>query len=485
MARNLSREKVGMPAQDPTVRSGNFSEVALGYTLDMAMEEAARCLECKNKPCVAGCPVRIDIPLFIKQIAQGEMEAAFQTLNKDSALPAVCGRVCPQESQCEEKCVRALRGESVAIGRLERFAADWHREHACVVPPRPVPNGHRVAVVGAGPGGLTAAGELAKRGYAVTIFEALHQPGGVLVYGIPEFRLPKDIVMAEVDALKNLGVEIMLNTVIGKTLTIDELMEMGFEAIFIASGAGLPRFMGIPGESLKGVYSANEYLTRINLMKAYEKNSLTPVMRGKHVAVVGGGNVAMDAARCAKRLGAGEVSIVYRRGMKELPARLEEVHHAQEEGITFRMLTNPVQVLGDAQGWVRGLECVRMTLGEPDESGRCRPIEEAGSNYELPADVVIIAIGTSSNPLIRLTTPGLEIDRWGGIKTKGEEGLTSREKVYAGGDAVTGSATVILAMGAGKDAAVAIDRMIMGRLEPSNKEEQPLDLSPGADQTGV
>lgn len=465
MTRNMSPKKVEMPNQDPQLRARNFEEVALGYTLEMAMEEAARCLQCKHKPCVDGCPVRIDIPAFIHEIAQGKMEEAFLVLNRDSALPAVCGRVCPQETQCEQRCVRAIKGEAVGIGRLERYAADWHRESACEVPPKPEANGHKVAVVGAGPGGLTAAGELARMGYAVTVFEALHLPGGVLSYGIPEFRLPKDIVMAEVEALKHLGVVICLNTVIGKTLTIDELLEMHFEAVFIASGAGLPRFMGIPGESLKGVYSANEYLTRINLMKAYEKDSLTPIMHGKRVAVVGGGNVAMDAARCARRLGAEEVHIVYRRGMKELPARLEEVHHAQEEGITFRMLTNPIQVLGDEKGWVRGLECVRMTLGEKDASGRARPVEEAGSNYELAADVVIIAIGTSSNPLIRLTTPGLETDRWGGIVVNGADGLTSREKVYAGGDVVTGSATVILAMGAGKDAARAIDRMIREKAE--------------------
>lgn len=463
MARNLSNTKVEMPVQDPQVRAKNFEEVALGYTAEMAMEEAQRCLNCRHKPCMDGCPVRIDIPAFIAHIAEGEFEKAFLTLNRDSALPAVCGRVCPQETQCEQKCVRALKGESVAIGRLERFAADWYRNSACKVPPKPIPNGHKVAIVGAGPGGLTAAGELARLGYAVTVFEALHLPGGVLTYGIPEFRLPKDIVLAEVDALKRLGVEMMMNTVIGKTLTIDELLEMGFEAVFIASGAGLPRFMGIPGETLKGVYSANEYLTRINLMKAYEQDSSTPIMRGRNVAVVGGGNVAMDAARCAKRLGAEEVSIVYRRSMKELPARQEEVHHAQEEGIIFRMLTNPVQILGDDKNWVKGLECVRMTLGEPDASGRRRPIEEKGSNYVLDADVVIIAIGTSSNPLIRITTPGLETDQWGGIKVEGESGKTSREKVYAGGDVVTGSATVILAMGAGKDAAKAIDEMIMGK----------------------
>ncbi len=460
MARNMSKSKMPMPTQDPHVRNQNFSEVALGYTAEMAMEEARRCLSCKHKPCIAGCPVAIDIPAFIEKIAEGDFQAAFHILNEASALPAVCGRVCPQETQCEELCVRGLKGEPVAIGRLERFAADWFRENTCKAPPIPEKNGHRVAVVGAGPGGLTAAGELARMGYQVTVFEALHLPGGVLSYGIPEFRLPKDIVMAEVNALKRLGVEVMMNTVIGKTLTIDELLEMGFEAVFIASGAGLPRFMGIPGESLKGVYSANEYLTRINLMKAYEENSLTPIMRGRHVAVVGGGNVAMDAARCAKRLGAGDVSIVYRRGMKELPARQEEVHHAQEEGIQFHLLTNPVQILGDERGWVRGMECIKMTLGEPDASGRRRPIEQAGSEYELTADVVIMALGTSSNPLIRMTTPGLETDKWGGIVVNGPEGLTSREKVYAGGDVVTGSATVILAMGAGKDAAKAIDRMI-------------------------
>ncbi len=463
MARNMSKTKVDMPTQDAHTRNRNFTEVALGYTAEMAVEEARRCLSCKHKPCVAGCPVAIDIPGFIDQIAQGDFEAAFRILNEASALPAVCGRVCPQETQCEELCVRGLKGEPVAIGRLERLAADWHRENACELPPKPTPNGHKVAVVGAGPGGLTAAGELARMGYAVTVFEALHLPGGVLTYGIPEFRLPKDIVMAEVNALSRLGVEVMLNTVIGKTLTIDELLEMGFEAVFIASGAGLPRFMGIPGESLKGVYSANEYLTRINLMKAYEENSLTPILRGRHVAVVGGGNVAMDAARCAKRLGAGDVSIVYRRGMKELPARAEEVHHAQEEGIVFHLQTNPVQILGDDRGWVRGLECIKMALGEPDASGRRRPIEQPGSEYELAADVVIMALGTSSNPLIRLTTPGLSTDKWGGIVVDGPDGLTSREKVYAGGDVVTGSATVILAMGAGKDAAKAIDRMIRER----------------------
>ena len=454
----MAVNKTPMPAQDARERASNFSEVALGYTPQMAVEEAARCLQCRHKPCVAGCPVGIDIPGFIREIAAGGFEEAFRILDRDSALPAVCGRVCPQESQCEQTCVRAIRGESVAIGRLERFAADHHRETACALPPRPVPNGHKAAVVGAGPGGLTCAGELARMGYAVTVFEALHLPGGVLTYGIPEFRLPKAIVMAEVDALRRLGVESQVNTIIGQTVTVDELFAQGFEAVFIASGAGLPRFMGIPGESLKGVYSANEYLTRVNLMKAYEKDSLTPVMRGRRVAVVGGGNVAMDAARCAKRLGAQEVPIVYRRGMAELPARLEEIHHAQEEGILFRLLTSPVRVLGDENRWVRGLECLRMTLGDPDASGRRRPVEEAGSNFEVPCDVAVIAIGTSSNPLIRMTTPGLDTDKWGCIVVNGKDGLTSRPRVDAGGDAVTGSATVILAMGAGKDAARAIDR---------------------------
>ena len=465
MAYNPSLKKVEMPNQDPVARAANFDEVALGYTREMAMEEARRCLNCKHKPCVNGCPVRIDIPGFIQQIALGNMEEAFLILYKDSALPAVCGRVCPQESQCEERCVRAFKGESVAIGRLERYAADWYRASACKIPPAPVPNGHKVAVVGAGPGGLTAAGELARMGYAVSIFEALHLPGGVLSYGIPEFRLPKDIVGAEVAALKRLGVELHMNTVIGKTLTIDELLEMGYEAVFIASGAGLPRFMGIPGETLKGVYSANEYLTRINLMRAYEKDALTPIMRGNHVAVVGGGNVAMDAARCAKRLGAQEVSIIYRRSMKELPARLEEVHHAQEEGIVFRTLTNPVAILGDDKGWVKGLECVQMVLGEEDASGRRRPIVKAGSNEVVAADVVIIAIGTTSNPMSRMTPPGLETNEWGSRVIKGPGGETSRERVYAGGDVVTGSATVIQAMGAGKDAAIAIHRLIQGPVE--------------------
>ncbi len=451
-----------MPTQDAQKRAGNFSEVALGYTAEMAVEEARRCLQCKHKPCVAGCPVGIRIPEFIAEMAAGEFEKAFQIIDRDSALPAVCGRVCPQETQCEQTCVRGIKGESVAIGRLERFAADYHRGTACAFSPKPEPNKHKVAVVGAGPGGLTCAGELARLGYSVTVYEALHLPGGVLTYGIPEFRLPKAIVLAEVEALLRLGVDVQLNTIIGKTLTVDELFSLGFEAVFIASGAGLPRFMGIPGESLKGVYSANEYLTRVNLMKAYEDNALTPVMRGRRVAVVGGGNVAMDAARCAKRLGAAEVTVVYRRGMEELPARREEIHHAREEGIRFELLASPTQVLGDEKRWVRALDCVRMTLGEPDSSGRRRPIEEAGSNFEIPCDVVVIAIGTSSNPLIRMTTPGLDADKWGCIVVNGKDGLTSKPRVYAGGDAVTGSATVILAMGAGKDAARAIHRDIMG-----------------------
>ena len=462
MPRNLSPTKTPMPAQDPVLRTFNFNEVALGYTEEMALAEAQRCLQCRHKPCVAGCPVGIDIPGFIREVASGDFERAFQIIDRDSALPAACGRVCPQETQCEQACVRAIKGESVAIGRLERFVADRHRETVCSLPQRPAMNGHRVAVVGAGPAGLTCAGELARMGYAVTVFESLHLPGGVLTYGIPEFRLPKAIVMAEVDALVRLGVDVQVNTIIGKTLTVDELFEAGFEAMFIASGAGLPRFLGIPGESLKGVYSANEYLTRVNLMKAYEQGSLTPIMRGRQVAVVGGGNVAMDAARCAKRLGAEEVFVVYRRGLQELPARLEEIHHAQQEGIIFRLQTSPVQVLGDENGWVRALECVRMALGEPDTSGRRRPIEEPGSTCELPCDVAVIAIGTSTNPLLRMTTPGLETDRWGCIVVNGRDGLTSKPRVYAGGDAVTGSATVILAMGAGKDAARAIDREIMG-----------------------
>ena len=463
MARNMDMKKCPMPTQAPDVRNHNFDEVALGYTWDMAVNEARRCLSCPKKPCVSACPVQIDIPAFIARVAAEDMEGAYQVLHASSALPAVCGRVCPQENQCEGKCVRGVKGESVAIGRLERFVADWHREHVQETPERPEPNGHKVAIIGAGPSGLTAAGDLAKLGYAVTVFEALHVAGGVLVYGIPEFRLPKAIVRKEIEGLKAMGVEILTNMVIGKVLTIDEMFDMGYEAVYIASGAGLPRFMGIPGESLKGVYSANEYLTRINLMKAYRDDSKTPIMKSRRVAVVGGGNVAMDAARSAKRLGAEEVTIVYRRGMAELPARREEVEHAQEEGILFRTLTNPVEVLGDENGFVRGMRCVEMELGEPDASGRRRPVVKEGSEFTLDVDTVIMSIGTSPNPLIRTTTPGLETNRHGCIVTNGEDGLTSREGVYAGGDAVTGAATVILAMGAGKQAAKAIDAYVKGK----------------------
>ena len=460
---NMDPKKCPMPSQDPNVRNKNFKEVALGYTAEMAINEAKRCLQCKKPLCRSGCPVEIDIPGFIAKVAEGDFEAAYQVIAKSSALPAVCGRVCPQENQCEGKCVRGVKGESVAIGRLERFVADWHREHCDEQPSVPQQNGHRVAVIGAGPSGLTAAGDLAKLGYAVTVYEALHLAGGVLVYGIPEFRLPKKIVQKEIDGLKAMGVQILTNMVIGKVLTIDELFEMGFEAVYIASGAGLPRFMGIPGESLKGVYSANEYLTRINLMKAYKPDSKTPIKKSRRVAVVGGGNVAMDAARSAKRLGAEEVYIVYRRGMQELPARREEVEHAQEEGIIFKTLTNPVEVLGDENGCVCGMRCVEMELGEPDASGRRRPVVKEGSEFTLDVDTMIMSIGTSPNPLIRSTTPGLETNRHGCIVTNGEDGLTSREGVYAGGDAVTGAATVILAMGAGKQAARAIDAYIRGK----------------------
>ena len=461
--RNMDPKRCPMPAQDPNVRNRNFDEVATGYTYEMAVNEARRCLNCPKKPCVSACPVQIDIPAFIACVASEDLEGAYRVLSASSALPAVCGRVCPQENQCEGKCVRGVKGESVAIGRLERFVADWHREHCDEQPAVPQQNGHRVAVIGAGPSGLTAAGDLAKLGYAVTVYEALHLAGGVLVYGIPEFRLPKKIVQKEIDGLKAMGVEILTNMVIGKVLTIDELFEMGFEAVYIASGAGLPRFMGIPGESLKGVYSANEYLTRINLMKAYKPDSKTPIQKSRRVAVVGGGNVAMDAARSAKRLGAEEVYIVYRRGMQELPARREEVEHAQEEGIIFKTLTNPVEVLGDENGCVCGMRCVEMELGEPDASGRRRPVVKEGSEFTLDVDTMIMSIGTSPNPLIRSTTPGLETNRHGCIVTNGDDGLTSREGVYAGGDAVTGAATVILAMGAGKQAARAIDAYIRGK----------------------
>ena len=458
--RNMSMTKCPMPVQDPDIRNKNFEEVALGYTYDMAVEEARRCLNCPKKPCVSECPVGIDIPAFIERVANEDMEGAFEVLSKYTALPAVCGRVCPQENQCEGKCVRGLKGEPVGIGRLERFVADYHREHCKEAPKMPKANGHKVAVIGAGPSGLTVAGDLAKAGYKVTIYEALHLAGGVLVYGIPEFRLPKAIVQQEIDNLKAIGVDIETNMVIGKVLTIDEIFEMGNEAIFIGSGAGLPRFMNIPGESLKGVYSANEFLTRINLMKAYKDNAKTPIQHAKKVAVVGGGNVAMDAARCAKRLGANEVYIVYRRGMEELPARKEEVEHAEEEGIIFKTLCNPTEILGNEDGLVSGMKCVEMELGEPDESGRRRPIVKEGSDFVLEVDSVIMSIGTSPNPLIRSTTPGLDANKYGCLITKDDTGLTTRDHVYAGGDAVTGAATVILAMGAGKAAAKAIDEVL-------------------------
>ena len=456
---NMSLKKNPMPSQDPQVRSGNFDEVALGYTEAQALDEAQRCLHCKNKPCMQGCPVMVHIPDFIAKVAEGDFEAAYQIIAATSALPAVCGRVCPQESQCEKYCVRGIKGESVGIGRLERFVADWHRQHTAAAPEKPASNGHKVAVVGSGPAGLTCAGDLARKGYDVTVFEALHLAGGVLVYGIPEFRLPKAIVQKEVDGLKAMGVTIATDTVIGRTVSIDELQqEMGFEAVFIGSGAGLPMFMDIPGVNYRGVYSANEFLTRINLMKAYRPDSDTPIQHPRKVAVVGGGNVAMDAARCAKRLGA-EVSIVYRRGMEELPARKEEVEHAEEEGIVFRTLCNPVEILADENDDVTAIRCIRMELGEPDASGRRRPIEVKGSEFDLDVDCVIMALGTSPNPLIKSTTKGLEINRKGGIVVN-EDGLTSRENVYAGGDAVTGAATVILAMGAGKTAAKAIDEAL-------------------------
>lgn len=460
---NMNPNKCPMPSQDPMVRNRNFSEVALGYTLEMAMEEAQRCLGCKHKPCIEGCPVLIDIPAFIAEVAKGDIKKAYEILSQQTSLPAVCGRVCPQETQCEGKCVRAIKGESVAIGRLERFVADWYREN-CAEKPQPVkPNGKKVAVIGAGPTGLTCAGELAKKGYEVTVYEALHTAGGVLVYGIPEFRLPKDIVKYEIDNLKAMGVKIETNMVIGKILTIDELFEMGYGAVYIGSGAGLPKFMGIPGESLKGVYSANEYLTRVNLMKAYLPTSKTPIRKSHNVAVVGGGNVAMDAARSAKRLGAENVYIVYRRGMQELPARLEEIEHAQEEGIIFKLLTNPVEIIGDENGEVKAVKCVEMMLGEPDSSGRRRPVVKPDSEFVIDIDTMIMSIGTSPNPLISSTTEGLETDKWGCIVTNGDDGLTTRNAVYAGGDAVTGAATVILAMGAGKQAASAIDKMLSGK----------------------
>ena len=466
---NMSMKKNPMPTQEPEVRNKNFNEVALGYTEEQAIDEAKRCLNCKNRPCVGGCPVKFYIPDFIAKVAEGKFEEAYAIISQSSSLPAVCGRVCPQETQCEGKCVRGIKGEPVAIGRLERFVADYHNAHSTETVEKPQSNGHKVAVIGSGPSGLTCAGDLAKKGYEVTVFEALHLAGGVLVYGLPEFRLPKAIVQKEIDGLKALGVKVETNMVIGKTVSIDELMsEFGFEAVFIGSGAGLPKFMNIPGENLKGVYSANEFLTRINLMKAYRDGSDTPIQHAKKVAVVGGGNVAMDAARCAKRLGA-EVYIVYRRGMEELPARHEEVEHAMEEGIIFKTLNNPVAIHGyenpddrrdPKNGTVCGMTCIEMELGEPAASGRRRPVEKAGSEFDLDVDCVIMALGTSPNPLIKSTTEGLETQKWGGIVAEEETGLTSREGIYAGGDAVTGAATVILAMGAGKNAAAAIDEYL-------------------------
>jgi glutamate synthase (NADPH/NADH) small chain len=457
----MSLTKNPMPSQEPDVRNKNFLEVALGYTEEQALDEAQRCLNCKNPLCVNGCPVNVHIPEFIAKIVEKDYEGAYQVIHETSSLPAVCGRVCPQETQCEMHCIRGKKGDPVGIGRLERFVADWHNEHVQEAPAKVESNGHKVAIIGSGPAGLTCAGDLIKKGYDVTVFEALHLAGGVLVYGIPEFRLPKKIVQKEVDGLKAMGVKFETNMVIGRVVSIDELMEQyGFEAVFIGSGAGLPMFMHIPGENLCGVYSANEFLTRINLMKAYKPDSDTPLMplAGKKVAVVGGGNVAMDAARCSKRLGA-EVYIVYRRGMEELPARREEVEHAVEEGIIFKTLHNPIEIHGNDNGYVSGMTCIQMELGEPDASGRRRPIEIKGSEFELPVDCVIMALGTSPNPLIKNTTPGLEVNKKGGIVVN-EAGLTSHQGVYAGGDAVTGAATVILAMGAGKLGAKSIDEQL-------------------------
>lgn len=465
----IQPKKNEMPVQQPLVRAGNFNEVALGYTPELAVAEAKRCLNCKNRPCVEGCPVNISIPDFITKVKDGDFEGAYGVIAESSSLPAVCGRVCPQETQCESKCTLGIKFEPVGIGRLERFVADRHNNNNNSQPELPKLNGHRVAVVGSGPSGLACAGDLAKKGYKVTVFEALHLAGGVLVYGIPEFRLPKDIVKKEVETLKKYGVDVETNVVIGKTITIDELFEDGYEAVFVGSGAGLPRFMGIAGEGLKGVYSANEFLTRANLMKAYESNSQTPVMRAESVAVVGGGNVAMDAARTALRLGAKKVYIVYRRSMEELPARKEEVEHAEEEGVKFEILRNPVEIIGynnqndrrdPKNGFVSGIKLRRCELGEPDERGRRRPIEIEGSEYVLPVDCVIMAIGTSPNPLIKNTTEGLEVNKHGGIIVEEDTGATSKKGVFAGGDAVTGAATVILAMGAGKTAAKAIDEYL-------------------------
>ena len=457
-------KKTPVREQDAKIRATNFEEVCLGYNKEEAMEEASRCINCKNAQCIKGCPVAIDIPGFIEKVKEGDVEAAYQVISESSALPAVCGRVCPQESQCEGKCIRGIKGEPISIGKLERFVADWASENGIKPQGSKELNGKRVAVIGSGPAGLTCAGDLAKMGYDVTIFEALHEAGGVLVYGIPEFRLPKTKVVAkEIENVKSLGVKIETNVVVGKSVTIDELLnEEGFDAVFIGSGAGLPKFMGIPGEQANGVFSANEYLTRSNLMKAFDENSSTPIMRGKKVAVVGGGNVAMDAARTALRLGA-EVHIVYRRSEEELPARVEEVHHAKEEGIIFDLLTNPVEILADEKGWVKGIKCIRMELGEPDESGRRRPVEVPGSEFVIEVDTVIMSLGTSPNPLISSTTEGLEVNKWRCIVADEESGKTTKEGVYAGGDAVTGAATVILAMGAGKAGAKGIDEYLKNK----------------------
>lgn len=463
MGANMQEKKTPMPSQDPNIRNRNFEEVSLGYTEEMAINEAKRCLQCKNAKCKTGCPIQINIPEFINKVANGEFEQAYQIIYKDSVLPAVCGRVCSQENQCEKYCVRGIKCESVAIGRLERFVADWHNKNIIEEIVRPICNGHKVAVIGSGPAGLTCAGDLARLGYDVTIFEALHLAGGVLVYGIPEFRLPKSIVQLEINRLKELGVKIETNFVVGKTLSIEELKnEYGFDSVFIGSGAGLPKFMNIPGENLIGVYSANEFLTRVNLMKAYLDNSKTPIKNNKNVAVIGGGNVAMDAARCAKRLGAENVYIVYRRGLEELPARKEEIEHAMEEGIIFKLLNNPVEIIGDNNGVVSKMKCVEMILGEPDSSGRRRPIEKENSNFFIDVDCVIMALGTSPNPLIKSTTEGLNTEKWGGIIID-ETGETSVEGVFAGGDAVTGAATVILAMSAGRLAAKSIDKFIKNK----------------------
>ena len=462
---NMSMTKNPIPEQEPLVRNKNFDEVAIGYTEEIAIDEAKRCLNCRQHPCVSGCPVNVRIPEFIAKVAEGEFEEAYKIITSTNSLPAVCGRVCPQEHQCEGKCVRGIKGESVGIGRLERFVADWHAAHADpnAKVEKPVSNGHRVAVVGSGPAGLTCAGDLVRMGYEVTVYELFHKAGGVLVYGIPEFRLPKAIVAREVAALEEMGVKIVTDAVIGRAISIDELLtEEGFEAVFLGSGAGLPRFLGIPGENLLGVYSANEFLTRINLMKAYREDYDTPIKHHKCVAVVGAGNVAMDAARCAKRLGAEHVYVVYRRGMEEVPARKEEVHHAQEEEVEFKLLTNPVRVIGDEKGYVTGIECIKMELGEPDEKGRRRPMPVEGSNFVLEVDAMIDALGTSPNPLLRMTTPGLEADKHGCLIAD-EKGKTTHEGVFAGGDAVTGAATVILAMGAGKTAATAIDEYIKNK----------------------